>query len=95
MQFVSVLALCIFCGLSFAGLAVWLMTRRGNTIKDILESSHFKDAEALSLEIKEKIKISSNLPIVALYIIAALVPSACQCIYLTCRGSQPPMPLCW
>lgn len=88
MQFVSILALCIFCGLSFAGLATWLMTQRGNTIKDILESSHFKDAEALSLEIKDRIKISSNIPIVALYIVAALVAVGLP-MYLSFQQSQP------
>ena len=90
MQFVSVLALCIFCGLSFAGLATWLMTRRGNTIKDILESSHFKDAEALSIEIKDKIKISSNIPIVALFIVAALVAVGLP-MFLSYQQAQPPV----
>jgi hypothetical protein len=72
-QFIYVLALCIVCGLSFAGMATWLMTRRGNTIKDILQSSQFKDAKALSLEVTDKVKVSTNIPIVAMYIVAALV----------------------
>jgi hypothetical protein len=72
-QFIYVLALCIICGLGFAGMATWLMTRRGNTIKDILQSSRFKDAKALSLEVTDKLKVSTNIPIVALYIVAALV----------------------
>ena len=88
MHFIWVLALCIFCGLSFAGLATWLMTRRGNTIKDILQSSQFKDAQALSLEIKDKIKISSNIPIVALYIVAALVAVGLP-TYLSYQLAQP------
>ncbi len=71
------LALCIICGLSFTGIATWLMTRRGNTIKDILQSSRFKDtkadAKALSLEIADKLKVSTNIPIVAMYIVAGLV----------------------
>jgi hypothetical protein len=72
-QFIYVLALCIICGLSFAGMATWLMTRRGNTIKDILQSSRFKDAKALSLEVTDKLKVSTNIPIVAMYIVAGLV----------------------
>ena len=72
-QFISVLALCLVCGLTFAGMATWLMSRRGNTIKDILGSSQFKDAKALSLEVTDKLKVSTNIPIVALYLVAALV----------------------
>lgn len=72
-QFIYVLALCIICGLGFAGMATWLMSRRGNTIKDIAQSSQFRDAKALSLEITDKLKVSTNIPIVAMYMVAGLV----------------------
>jgi hypothetical protein len=72
-QFIFVLALCIVCGLGFAAMATWLMTRRGNTIRDIMESSQFKDAKALSVEVMDKLKVSTNVPIVALYVVAGLV----------------------
>lgn len=86
-QFNYVLALCIVCGLSFAGMATWLMTRRGNTIKDILQSSRFKDAKALSLEVTDKLKVSTNIPIVALYIVAALVAVGLP-MFISYQGSK-------
>ena len=64
---------CLLFGLAFAGLAVWLTTRKGNTIKDVLHAGKLRDAEAIRLEIVEQVKISTNLPIVALYIMSVIV----------------------
>jgi hypothetical protein len=64
---------CLACGALFAYLAVWLTTRKGNTISDILNSMKSKDLNSIKIDILDKVKISSNLPIVALYIVAFCV----------------------
>lgn len=77
------LAMCLAAGIIFAALAVWLTTRRGNTLRDILASSH-ADAQDLKVEVAGKFKVATNIPIVALYIVAAFVavglPLARQCL---------------
>ncbi len=65
--------LSLIVGLGFAWLATWLTTRKGNTIKDVLEADKLKDAEAIRLEIIDQVKISTNIPVVALYIVATIV----------------------
>jgi len=72
-MFIYLLIACLTTGLGFAALATWLMTTKGNTIRDVLAAENLKDANAIQLEIMEKIKISSNLPIVGLFMIGALV----------------------
>jgi hypothetical protein len=64
---------CLGGGVVFAALAVWLSTKKGNTISEILDSQKFNDAEAIKVEILDRFKLSSNLPIVALYIVSAFV----------------------
>jgi hypothetical protein len=73
MQFIYLLLACLMAGLGFAALATWLMTTKGNTIRDVLAAENLKDANAIQLEIMKKIKISSNLPIVGLFMVGALV----------------------
>jgi hypothetical protein len=73
MPFYVILILCLFGGLTIVFLATWLTTTRGNTISEILNSQKFKDAESIRLEIADKVKISSTIPVVALYIIGAFV----------------------
>ena len=73
MPFYVILILCLFGGLTIVFLATWLTTTRGNTISEILNSQKFKDAESIKLEIADKVKISSTIPVVALYIIGAFV----------------------
>ncbi len=73
MNFEVVLAACLVAGVVFAAMAVWLTTRKGNTISDVLNSQHFQNAEALRVEVLDKVKVSSNLPIVGLYLVAAVV----------------------
>lgn len=72
-MFYPTLISCLFAGIVFAALAVWLTTRRGNTIQDILKASQFAKAEALKVEIEGKLKLATNIPIVALYVLAAVV----------------------
>ena len=65
---------CLACGALFAYLAAWLTTKKGNTISDVLNSQKFSDSEAIEVEILDKLKVSSNLPIVALFIVASPWP---------------------
>lgn len=58
----------------FAVLATLLCTTRGNTIRDIVSTPHF-NPETFKLEIA-KFKLSTGLPVVALYVVAGLVPFA-------------------
>jgi len=69
-QFMLVFA---FVGLMFGALAVWLTMSKGNTISDIVNSPNLKDANAIKVEISEKLKIASNIPVVAMFLIAAFV----------------------
>jgi hypothetical protein len=64
---------CLACGALFAYLAAWLTTKKGNTISDVLNSQKFSDSEAIKVEILDKLKVSSNLPIVALFVVAFAV----------------------
>jgi len=73
---IQVLIPCIVLGAFLAYLATWLTTTRGNTISDILKAQPLKDAEAIRLEILDKVKISSTVPLVALYIVAFFATSA-------------------
>src|SRR5688572_29329244 len=73
MHFIFILIACLLCGLGFAALATWLMSRKGNTIRDVLNARNLKDANAIKIDILDKIKISSNIPIVALFLVGALV----------------------
>jgi hypothetical protein len=75
---VQVLIYCLVCGVAFAALATWLTTRKGNTISDILKAKGLDggQAEAISLEIMDKFKLRSSIPVVGLYTIGALVASA-------------------
>lgn len=70
---VSLLVLSMVCGVLFAFLATWLHTKKGNTISDILRSQKFADAQAIRVEIEGQVKIASNVPIVALYIVGAVM----------------------
>jgi hypothetical protein len=73
MSFTATLLACLAAGVIFATLAAWLTTTKGNTISDIAKSPKFGDAEAIKVEILDKVKLSSNLPIVGLYVVAAVV----------------------
>ncbi len=57
----------------FAHCALRILTTKGNRIKDVLDNPNLKDAEAIKIEILDKIKLSSNYPAVALFILAAAV----------------------
>jgi hypothetical protein len=73
MSWNTTLLACLVTGVIFAALSAWLTTRKGNTISDILKAGSLKDAEAIRVEILDKIKLSSNIPIVGLYVVAAAV----------------------
>jgi hypothetical protein len=68
---ITILVACLTGGISFAAIAAWLTAQKGNTIKEILESG--RDVESLHVEIKDQLKLTANLPIVALYVIAFAV----------------------
>ncbi len=68
---ITILVACLTGGVSFAAIAAWLTAQKGNTIKEILESG--KDAESLHIEVKDQLKLTANLPIVALYVVAFAV----------------------
>jgi hypothetical protein len=82
-----IVLLCLLCGGFFAYLATRLHTTKGNTISDILNSQHFADSQAIRVELLDKVKISSNVPIVALYIVAFFVAGALPALisYLTLK----------
>lgn len=90
MAFAGILISCLLGGTAFAAIAAWLTTKRGNTISDVLNSQHLKDAEAIKIEILDKIKIRSTIPIVALYVIACTVAIALPAyvIYMTKKSDQ-------
>jgi hypothetical protein len=69
----QVLYACLVAGIVFAALAVWLTTQRGNTIQEILKETKDSTADALKMEIAGKFKLATNMPIIALYCIAAVV----------------------
>jgi len=73
MSFTTTLLACLLSGIAFAALAAWLTTRKGNTISDLANSQHLQGAEAIKIEILDKVKLSSNIPIVGLYVVAAAV----------------------
>ncbi len=73
MNFTTIFLASLAAGVIFAALAVWLTTTRGNTISDILKSGDLKDVESIRIEILDKVKLSSAIPIVALYVVAAVV----------------------
>ena len=60
-------------GVAIAGMITWLSTTKGNTMKEILASQKFGDADAIRLEVSNIFKLSSTVPIVGLYIVALLV----------------------
>ncbi len=76
MNFLWILIPSLLCGAFFAYLAMHLMTTKGNTISDILKSEKFASSEAIRVEIMDKIKVVSNIPIVALFIVAFAVAVA-------------------
>ena len=76
MIIIWILVPCLLCGAFFVYIAAWLTTTKGNTISDVLKSNKFADAEAIRLEILGKVKITSNIPIVALFIVASTVAIA-------------------
>jgi hypothetical protein len=73
MLLLYVLIACLSCGLGFVALATLLMSCKGNTIRDVLSAKNLKDANAIKIDILDKIKISSNIPIVGLFLVGALV----------------------
>jgi hypothetical protein len=72
-MFILIIVICLLGGIIFAGMAIWLTTTKGNTINDILAAKHFEKAEALKTEIIDKIKLSTNIPIIALYVLSVVV----------------------
>ena len=69
----AILVVCVLAGICFAGLATLLTCTKGNRIRDVLAAEHLKDAEAIKIDILNKIKITSNIPIVGLYLVGAIV----------------------
>ncbi|HET8998837.1 MAG TPA: hypothetical protein VFP86_04255 [bacterium] len=67
---------CLATGVVFAVLATWLLTRKGDTISDALKAEKFADAQAIRLEILDKIKLTSTVPAVGFYVTAAIVALA-------------------
>jgi hypothetical protein len=91
MSFIWILIPCMVGGIVFAAIAAWLTTKKGNTISDVLNSQHFDNAEAIKIEIMDKIKLRSNIPIVALYVIAGIVAIGLPAYvyYENKKGDQP------
>ena len=73
MFLLTVLLPCLLGGVVFAYIAAWLTTKRGNTLADIANAKPLTNSEAIKVEILDKVKITSNLPIVALYLVAFAV----------------------
>jgi len=73
MNFTTTLLACLLAGVAFAALAAWLTTRKGNTISDLAKSQQLQNAEAIKIEVLNTVKLSSNIPIVGLYVVAAAV----------------------
>jgi hypothetical protein len=61
-------------GALFAYLATWLTSQKGNTLADIANSPKLNSAEAIKVEILDKVRIASNYPIVGLYVVGAAIP---------------------
>lgn len=81
MNFIWIIISSLIGGIFFAGIAAWLSTRRGNTISDIVNSQKFANAEAIKIEIFDKVKLTSNIPIVGLYVVAAIVAIGLPAFY--------------
>jgi hypothetical protein len=81
MNFIWIIIISLIGGIFFAAIAAWLSTRKGNTISDILNSQKFSEAEAIKIEIFNKIKLTSNIPIVGLYVVAAIVAIGLPAFY--------------
>jgi len=60
MIFVWIIIPCRICRVVFVCMAAWLTTKKGNTLSDIVKSQRFTDAEALKIEILDKIKSNFN-----------------------------------
>ena len=73
MLLLVVLIPCLVAGVGFAYIAAWLTTKRGNTLADIANAQQLANVEAIRVEILDKVKVTSNLPIVALYLVAFAV----------------------
>lgn len=74
----------LVAGFGFVWVASWLSTKKGNTMKEILESQRLANAEAIKVEVLNKFKLSSTIPIVALFMTGALVAigPVCFAMYL-------------
>jgi len=81
MNFIWIIISSLVGGIFFAAIAAWLSTRRGNTISDIVNSQKFAEAEAIKIEIFDKVKLTSNIPIVGLYVVAAIVAIGLPAFY--------------
>ncbi len=94
MSFTILVVLCIAGGIAFAGIAAWLTTKKGNTISDVLNSQNMKDAEAIKIEILNKISLRSSIPIVGLYVVAAVVAIGLPAyVYYMNRSGDAPIML--
>ncbi len=67
-QFLALVAMSLLAGIILAALAVWLTTTRGNTISDAAGNGR----DAINLQLLEKLKLVSGVPIVALYVVSAM-----------------------
>ncbi len=74
----AIITICLLGGIAFAALAVILTRSKGNTLKDVLNSEAFRNQppESMQIEIdrlQNKFKASAQIPVVALYVVSALV----------------------
>jgi len=86
-MFEGPLVLFIAFGALLLILATWLTTTKGNTISEIMNSDKFANAEAMKIEVLDKFKGSTMIPIVALYALGVAAPIVG--IFVFMYGSTP------
>jgi hypothetical protein len=91
MQFYFLISVSLLTGIVLASLATWLSTKRGNTISEIIAANeHLPANQALEMAVMDKFKLATGIPVVGLYVVAALCALALPAffMYLTHLGPQ-------
>jgi len=76
MDFDDIVLYYIVGGIIIVLIGAWLSTRKGNTISDVIRASNLSSSEkeqVLSIEVLDKVKVSSGTPAVAFFVIGAIV----------------------
>lgn len=85
---ILLLAIGIVGGLCFAALATYLNIVRGDALRSVANANTPAECQALVLKFKNLFSISTGAPIVALYIVAALVAVGPLWLYYTATTNQ-------